>query len=133
MLQTWMNCIFRIEEINGDGRCPTPCRRVAVLHDVREDCGVTSKVLRGRGYSEEEIAALDALTRRDGEEYSARIDRVIAVGQMAITVKLADLDDNMDLSRLVVVTAKDRERAEKYRAARGRLAIALLDLTGVAW
>jgi hypothetical protein len=39
-----------------------------------------------------------------------------------LAVKLADLSDNMDLSRLPSLTEKDFKRHEKYRKARDRLA-----------
>ena len=43
-------------------------RIVAVLHDVCEDCpGWTFERLRGEGFSEEILAALDSVTKREGE------------------------------------------------------------------
>jgi hypothetical protein len=36
-------------------------------------------------------------------------------------VKLADLEDNMDVRRLPAVTAKDAERLTRYRTAWARL------------
>ena len=45
-------------------------RIVAVLHDVCEDCpGWTFDRLRDEGFSDEIIAALDAVTKREGEDY----------------------------------------------------------------
>ncbi len=42
-------------------------RIVAVLHDVVEDSGITLQDLRDEGFAEEAVAAIDALTKRDGE------------------------------------------------------------------
>lgn len=41
----------------------------------------------------------------------------IATNPIAKAVKLADLRDNSDLSRLKEVTEKDEERLQKYRIA----------------
>ena len=97
-------------------------RRVAVLHDVMEDCGVTRRELADLGYPEHEIRAIEALTKRDDEhgDYEKFIDRV-AKNSLAARVKLADLKDNMDLTRLENVTAADRARLAKYERARDRL------------
>jgi hypothetical protein len=50
------------------------------------------------------------------------IERV-AAHPLARLVKLADLEDNMDLRRLHEPTEADRRRAEKYRRAREILAV----------
>jgi (p)ppGpp synthase/HD superfamily hydrolase len=94
-------------------------RIVAVLHDVLEDAPVTLADLQALGYGEEICAAIDCLTRRKGEPYEEMISRVIA-NPLARRVKLADLEDNMDPSRLVAGD-KDAKRQIKYRAARERL------------
>lgn len=74
-------------------------RIVAVLHDVVEDTWVTLDYLRHeRGFSDEVIEALDALTRREGEPYFDYILRVKA-NPLATKVKLADLADNLDPAR----------------------------------
>lgn len=93
-------------------------RRVGILHDVVEDSTVTLDELRGRGYPERELAALDALTRRSaaGETYEAFIARV-AANPLARVVKLADLEDNMDVRRLPTIDEVARERLERYRRA----------------
>lgn len=81
-------------------RVPEEMWHVAVLHDVKEECGIADEDLRAKGYSEDEITAIDVLTRRHGEEYRAYIERIATSdGLVAVTVKLADLDDNLDQSR----------------------------------
>lgn len=96
---------------------------VAVLHDVIEDCpDVLFLDLADMGYTSEELRAIEALTRRKGEEYDAFIQRIIDTGgPLAIEVKMADLEDNLDLRRLNEVTDNDRERAKKYRTAHAPL------------
>lgn len=53
---------------------------------------------------------------RDGEDYEAFIRRV-APNPTARKVKLADLRDNSDLSRIAQPTGRDWQRIEKYRRA----------------
>ncbi len=97
-----------------------PARIVALLHDVLEDTPTTMDELRAVGYPEDLLAALDCVTRRSDETYEQFIER-LAPNELARRVKLADLADNMDLSRLPVVTEKDRLRLERYKAAWARL------------
>lgn len=97
-----------------------PERMVAVLHDVVEDSPWTLERLRGLGYPEEVLGALDCLTKREGETYEAFIERLLP-HPLARRVKRADLEDNMDVRRLPAVTAKDAERLARYRAAWARL------------
>ena len=95
-------------------------RTVALLHDLVEDTPWTLERLRGLGYPEDVLRALDALTRRDGETYEAFIER-LRPDALARRVKLSDLEDNMDVRRLTAVTPKDAERLARYRAAWTRL------------
>ncbi|MBI5068363.1 MAG: GTP pyrophosphokinase [Deltaproteobacteria bacterium] len=97
-------------------------RRVALLHDAIEDCGVEPEHLRARGYPEREIEAVVALSRNEeqGETYEAFIER-LRPNPLARKVKLADLAHNMDVRRLASVDEKARERLERYRRAWARL------------
>ena len=95
-------------------------RRVAVLHDVIEDAGVTPDELRGRGYPEHEVTALVALTKEPGEDYVAFIERV-RLDPLAATVKRADLLDNMDVRRLAAFGDAEAKRMARYLAAWKRL------------
>ncbi len=95
-------------------------RIVAVLHDVIEDTSYTPDDLRELGYPEEVLSALDCLTRRSTETYEQFIERA-AANQLARRVKLADLEDNMDLRRLPTITEKDCERLDRYMHAWNRL------------
>ncbi|OJT23993.1 GTP pyrophosphokinase [Archangium sp. Cb G35] len=95
-------------------------RMVAILHDVVEDTPWTLERLRGLGYPEEVLSALDCLTKREGETYEAFIERVLP-HPLARRVKRADLEDNMDVRRLLAFTERDAERMARYRAAWARL------------
>ncbi|MCU0514813.1 MAG: GTP pyrophosphokinase [Anaerolineae bacterium] len=91
-------------------------RMAAVLHDVVEDTPVTLADLRQAGYPEVVVQAVDALTRRPEEDYMDYVRRAGA-HPVARRVKLADLEDNMDVRRMTTVTAADAERLARYRAA----------------
>ena len=89
---------------------------VAVLHDLVEDTSSTLDDLRALGYSEAIVQALDGLTRRSTETYEEFVSRAIA-NPLARRVKLADLEDNMDVRRLPTLGGKDLERLNRYIAA----------------
>lgn len=93
-------------------------RMAAVLHDVVEDTPVSLEELRAEGFSEVVVGAIEALTKRPEEEddYDAFIRRV-APNPLARQVKLADLRDNCDVSRIAQPTEKDGRRIEKYKRA----------------
>ena len=92
-------------------------RIAAVLHDVAEDCPDWPLVrLREQPFSGAVLDALDALTRRPGEDYWDFIDRCKA-DPIARVVKLADLKDNQDLSRIKRPTERDCDRVRKYVTA----------------
>jgi (p)ppGpp synthase/HD superfamily hydrolase len=88
----------------------------AVLHDVVEDSDWTLEQLRNEGFSEEVLQAVDCLTSRDGESYDEFIARVEA-NAIARQVKIADLEDNMNVKRIGEITPKDLARIEKYHRA----------------
>ncbi|MBA2563833.1 MAG: HD domain-containing protein [Gemmatimonadetes bacterium] len=89
---------------------------VAMLHDVVEDTEWTIERLRERGFVEEVLTAVDALTRRPEESYEAFVDRA-ATNPVARRVKIADLEDNMDVRRIGTVSERDANRLTKYHRA----------------
>ena len=88
----------------------------AVLHDVVEDTEWTLEGLREAGVPAEVVAAVECLTRREGESYDAFIERVRA-NPVARAVKIADLEDNMNVLRIGQLGTKDFQRLEKYHRA----------------
>jgi (p)ppGpp synthase/HD superfamily hydrolase len=95
-------------------------RIVAVLHDVVEDCDISLEELAEEGFSETVLAAIESVTRVPGEAYEDFIARA-AQNPIGRVVKLADLEENSDLSRIVQPGWEDLERIEKYRRAIGVL------------
>jgi len=90
---------------------------LAVLHDVLEDCDVSRDQLIEEGIPEYLVEKLEILCKRKNEKYFEYIDRV-KVDKLTINVKLSDLQDNMNLSRLKIITEEDKKRLEKYIKAK---------------
>jgi len=88
-------------------------KTVALLHDVVEDTDWTFEKLRREGFTEEIISAVDCLTKRTEEPYEDLVRRA-AGNPLARPVKIADLEDNMDLRRLAEVTDEAKTRLKKY-------------------
>lgn len=97
-------------------------RMAAVLHDVVEDTPVTLEALRAEGFPLEVVSAVDALTRRPGEDYFAFVERA-GHDPVAHAVKMTDVLENLDLSRIAAPTEQDRERMSRYGRARKLLEI----------
>lgn len=94
---------------------------VGVLHDVIEDCEWTIGMLAVERFSWNVISALKCLTKKyDNEDYDEFISRVLK-DELAAKVKLYDLEDNLDMSRLQNVSPADIERYEKYKRARAKI------------
>ena len=96
---------------------------VGVLHDVVEDCehkGWTLVRLEAEGFSKEIITAVDSVTKHEDEKSDAQYPMFIeraSRNPIGRRVKLADLIDNCDLSRISNPTTKDFERVKKYQDA----------------
>ncbi|HLH56212.1 MAG TPA: GTP pyrophosphokinase [Verrucomicrobiae bacterium] len=86
---------------------------VGVLHDVVEDTDWTFDRLAREGFPASLLDALQAVTKREGEDYDDFVKRSSS-NALAREVKLADLEDNMDLRRMSEVTEKDLSRLQKY-------------------
>lgn len=92
---------------------------VALLHDVLED----SNKYRLDDFSfldEEQNEALRLLTHSKNEDYFSYIEK-IRKNQIARKVKIADLEDNMNLNRIKDITEKDKKRYLKYTKAKNIL------------
>lgn len=108
------------------------CKILAVLHDVLEDCDIDEQGLIQAGIPEYLVKKLEFLTKKKGEKYFDYILRAKS-DDLTRQVKLADLKDNMDLSRLYpdidkskyydttylkgYLKEKDFKRYQKYQMA----------------
>ena len=87
---------------------------VGYLHDVIEDTKYTIDDIKALGVNDRCIEAIKCLTHDKSipyDEYVANIKKC----ELARKVKMNDLKNNMDISRLKTVTPKDLERVEKYK------------------
>lgn len=94
---------------------------VGVLHDWMEDCGGTPDVLYRYGFTSEIVESILCLTKRKGENYDLFIDRVMAGPALALPVKIADVEDNSDRTRIVDPNEEDFARWAKYERALARM------------
>jgi|SRR5579862_5430279 len=98
-------------------RLRTPIEQmVGVLHDVVEDTDWSFEDLGREGFPQPVIEALRAVTKVEGEEYDDFVRRSARI-PLARRVKLADLQDNMDLGRMPEITDKDLPRLQRYLKA----------------
>lgn len=88
---------------------------VCVLHEVVEEGRVFLEEIRKR-FGDVVADAVDAISRRPGESYMDYIVRC-SLNDIALKVKIADLKDNMDVTRLPKLTADDLKRVKKYHKA----------------
>ena len=87
---------------------------IALLHDVMEDKKVTKEELLEIGFPSKIVNDVETLTRIKPIEYTDYIDNIIKTGSReALEVKLADLKNNIDLTRIKNPSVKDYERVEK--------------------
>ena len=95
---------------------------VAILHDVLEDSKKWSfDKLHKEGFSKKIINSLRSVTKEnENEDYEKFIDRSIK-DKIGRKVKMADISDNLDISRLKEVTDKDILRINKYKKALSKL------------
>lgn len=109
---------------------------IAILHDVIEDHGKEFYSFEGengeiavttvaqfvqRMFSDRVKRALEILTHDKSEPYEQYIDR-ICTNYDCIRIKMEDLRDNSDITRLKGIREKDVQRMVKYQHAYLKLA-----------
>jgi (p)ppGpp synthase/HD superfamily hydrolase len=96
-------------------------RMAAVLHDVIEDTPVTAEDLLARGCPAvvvDAVVALSHLPEEPQEDYLRRV----AANPLALSVKRADIGDNLSPARMARLDEATRERLQaKYARALGLL------------
>ena len=90
-------------------------RIVALLHDVVEDTDVTLEDL-SKVFDQEIVEAVDCITHHDEVDYETYLKRVKA-NPIACAVKIQDITNNLDISRIKNPTKKDYQRLNKYEQA----------------
>ena len=90
---------------------------VAILHDVVEDSDWTFERLKEEGFEDSVIESLRCVTKYSEEEDYQEFIKRATTNKIATKVKMADIEDNLDLSRLGTLTEKDLTRIKKYKKA----------------
>lgn len=87
-----------------------------LLHDVLEDCPEWNERALRELFSTDVVNTVVQLTKFKMEKYDDYIDRLInSNNPYAIAVKIADLEDNMDIKRINTPLTMDHiKRIEKY-------------------
>ena len=96
--------------------CSGKAKVAALLHDTVEDTSVTFEQLAELGIDGEILVAVKLLTHDKSVPYLDYV-RKVKENPIAREVKLSDLRDNMDITRLKDLTDEDLERLRKYREA----------------
>lgn len=91
---------------------------VALLHDVIEDSDLTAFDLENMGIPKECIEAIVILTKPKDDAYGSYIKKIRdSENALAIRIKILDLKDNSNLTRIGELIEKDLNRTEKYLRA----------------
>jgi (p)ppGpp synthase/HD superfamily hydrolase len=92
-------------------------KQAAVLHDVLEDTDATADELLRAGIDPQAVSVVQRLTRGKGDSYWEYVVR-IAEDPIARQIKMADLNDNYRLDRVILREGADRatdlRRIERY-------------------
>ena len=91
-------------------------KMVALLHDTIEDTDVTPEYLLAEGFPQAIVDGVLSVTKREGEGYEEFVARAKR-NPVGRTVKLHDLEDNLDISRITELDAGMMERYNKYLRA----------------
>ena len=89
---------------------------VGVLHDVVEDAEEwTFERLRSEGFSLDVLEGLRSVTKTsDDEDYDEFVQRALE-NEIGRKVKIADIKDNLDVTRIDDLTERDLVRLKRYK------------------
>lgn len=108
-----IHCIRVMNNLHSDD---PELKAAALLHDCIEDGVITSQELFEAGFSPRVVQTVCLLTHQKSIKYDDYI-RLIGTSRDATAIKIADLRDNSDITRLKGITEKDIARMEKYHKA----------------
>lgn len=107
-----LHCLRVMNNVQGD-----ECVKCAsVMHDLIEDTDWTFQELTALGFSDKTIGLLHLLTHQKETSYEDYI-KAISVSKEATEIKLRDLEDNCNITRIKGLRKKDFDRIEKYHRA----------------
>jgi len=106
-----LHCLRVMDKVEGD-----VSKQAAVMHDLIEDTDYTLGKLLALGFSEEVLNIVNFLTHKKEDSYEDYI-RLVSYNSKAKKIKMADLEDNSDITRLKGLREKDIKRMIKYHKA----------------
>lgn len=110
--------ILHCLRVMNNPKCNTEDRKIAaVLHDVVEDGVCEFEDLAIKGFSNRIIFLLRLLTHDKKKVTYDEYIKTISIDDDATAVKLSDLEDNSQITRLKGLGKKDFDRMEKYHRA----------------
>ena len=109
-----MRVYKNVENEDDDIKC------IALLHDTIEDIAEITEDFLVLNFNPRIAKTVKILTHEENQSYDDYITKILSNND-AIKVKLADLKDNMDITRLDNLKEKDFERLKKYLNAYKRL------------
>ena len=89
----------------------------AILHDLLEDCPEWNETSLRFIFPDEIVDIVVCLTKIKGENYLDSYIKRVSENKLAVRIKLSDLRDNMDITRLPVFEQKEVDRLCKYHKA----------------
>lgn len=109
-----MHCL---RVMNGVKHLGTEVMCIAVMHDLVEDTHYTIDDLRDLGFSQKVCIGVELLTHNPDEMSYDDYIKSLAFHKDIVAIKLSDLRDNSDITRLKGLRKKDFDRMEKYHRA----------------
>jgi (p)ppGpp synthase/HD superfamily hydrolase len=107
-----LHCLRVMNNVQGD-----ECVKCAsVMHDLIEDTDWTFEQLTTLGFSDKTVGLLHLLTHQKETSYDDYI-KSISVSKEATEIKMRDLEDNSNITRIKGARKKDFDRIEKYHRA----------------
>ena len=109
-----MRVMNRVSYLGEDAMC------VAIMHDLIEDTDTTLNDIINHKFNQTVCYNLTLVTHEKGEtydDYIAQIGSDSERNKIAIAVKMADLKDNSDITRIKGLRSKDTDRIKKYHKA----------------
>ena len=92
-------------------------RLIAILHDVVEDSEISIQDLESQGFDRNVLDVVALLTRDKANTPYEDFIRSIGTDPLAVKIKIAGLEDNMNITRISEIGEKDIKRLKRYHWA----------------
>lgn len=97
-----------------------------ILHDTLEDTDFNEEDLLKLGVDNQDITRVRVLTKKNHDVYGDYINRINKYAtehkdKIILAVKIADLNDNLNVARLKSLNTRDLARLKRYIKAKAKL------------